>query len=432
MRSSFLSLLLAVVISTAAADLDVIDATKWAMDSPDPSMEHAVGFMNPAEVSFFWENVKGTNTLHGKIVSIVPDAEAPSWLAVGEYEGDFSPSANVFENSDWVVGNPTDGTVKKFHARGASDMAGATEAPVQNLAMYSLFQFPLGDGRTGTVVEFEKKMEDDVTDISIQEFCDMTFLWAEGKPGAGGGISAEKDMGAFILNLGSVAGRSGECSFTGRSGSDAGSPDSGASNSDAGSSTDSSDSGSSAATSSSGSSTDSALKDQWLSLHNTRRTAEFAEHGVSDVPLQWSEELAQSAQMYADQLIKLDGCQIKHHYKPNESDPDWKGGENLAMAWGTAGWVKNDPERALEGWYDSEKPLPFGQNGHYTQVAWKATKYVGCGMAIKSVDADNDCAIEACRYLKPGNCNVDANNWLSKMILDDSPCGSESFSESYV
>ena len=50
-------------------------------------------------------------------------------------------------------------------------------------------------------------------------------------------------------------------------------------------------------------------------------------------------------------------------------------GENLAYSYG-----KSDPDTdyVLQRWVEEEEKLPYPKNGHYTQVLWRATEYVGC------------------------------------------------------
>jgi hypothetical protein len=155
----------------------------------------------------------------------------------------------------------------------------------------------------------------------------------------------------------------------------------------------------------------------WLTAHNTRRKALYLANNRSNVPLTWSAKLATSAQNYANKLIKLDGCHIEHGY-----DGDSYGGENLAATWGS--WKEMPaptPEKVLKGWYDDEQPLAYGQKGHFSQVGWRATKYVGCASAYKFDGVS--CHIQVCRYITPGNCNMTASTWKQKMLASTSPCG---------
>jgi hypothetical protein len=161
-----------------------------------------------------------------------------------------------------------------------------------------------------------------------------------------------------------------------------------------------------------------ATQQAWLTAHNKRRKNLFSANNVSNVPLSWNAKLATSAQNYADKLIKLPGCQIQHGY-----DGDSYGGENLAATSGN--WKDSPaptPEKVLNGWFNDEQSLPFGQKPHFTQVGWRATKYVGCGGADKS-DASGACHIQVCRYIAPGNCNVNSSNWKKNMLAATSICG---------
>jgi len=172
----------------------------------------------------------------------------------------------------------------------------------------------------------------------------------------------------------------------------------------------------------SGASDPDARSDEWLSAHNSRRAAYFKERGVSNVDLHWSTDLSHSAQGYADKLIGLEGCKIMHRY-----ENDIYGGENLYMQWTSAPpdqAAHHTAEEALLGWYEGEKDLPFGDNGHFTQVVWRPSHYVGCGMQKKEHNGGT-CFIDVCRYIVPGNCGVDAGTWEAKVIEDKSLCAPE-------
>jgi Cysteine-rich secretory protein family len=157
---------------------------------------------------------------------------------------------------------------------------------------------------------------------------------------------------------------------------------------------------------------------EWLTAHNTRRTALYAANNLSPMDLKWSLKTAEAAKNYLDILLALDGCSIKHYLD------DWQGGENLAAAWsGSKGYGRKNTD-AVKAWFEGEEKLGFGKNGHYTAVGWRATKYFGCANGKKD-HGTGECFIEVCRYVKPGNCNVNADNWKAKMLADDSPCGPE-------
>src|SRR5262245_32910880 len=115
--------------------------------------------------------------------------------------------------------------------------------------------------------------------------------------------------------------------------------------------------------------------------HNAYR----AKHCVP--ALTWSTELAASAQQWAIR------CQFDH----DDRSPD---GENLF--WGTAGAFS--PRSAVAAWYeeigdhDFFQPELGDQAGHFTQVVWKSTKQLGCGMAVC-----RGSHFWVCRYSPPGN-----------------------------
>ncbi|KAL3816418.1 hypothetical protein ACHAXA_007354 [Cyclostephanos tholiformis] len=92
-------------------------------------------------------------------------------------------------------------------------------------------------------------------------------------------------------------------------------------------------------------------------------------------------------------------------------------GENLAYNLGGS----YDPEGVLVRWVEEEENIEYPANGHLTQVLWRATKYVGCHEATTLFNGQV-CAMQVCRYKKPGNCAVDANNWLWYVLQDDSLC----------
>ncbi len=102
-------------------------------------------------------------------------------------------------------------------------------------------------------------------------------------------------------------------------------------------------------------------------LHNQVR----AQVGVA--PLQWDPELAGEAQAWADALGET--CALEHSQRP----PPPKG-ENLFWysAVGTA-------EQAFGAWAAEAENYTYADNtcsgvcGHYTQIIWSNTRYVGCG-----------------------------------------------------
>ncbi len=123
-----------------------------------------------------------------------------------------------------------------------------------------------------------------------------------------------------------------------------------------------------------------------LDDHNKYRR----DHCAKD--LEWSDELAMVAQAWAERLRDM-GCAFEH------SNSDY--GENLAA--GTANSLP--PENVTDMWYEEIDDYDFSdpgfsmRTGHFTQVVWKNTKRMGCGM----VPDCNGMDIWVCNYYPAGN-----------------------------
>lgn len=157
----------------------------------------------------------------------------------------------------------------------------------------------------------------------------------------------------------------------------------------------------------------------WTDLHNDVRRHYQPMYGYDFVNMVWSDELAKSSQGYADVLASSPCDQYDH----DKSNPY---GENLAVM-----WESNDPsgeksriKRVMNAWtYEEEiKPStrPYQEGaGHWTQVIWRATKYVGCAHTYRSSEG---CHVYVCRYVTPGNCARSDNNWLSDTMQASTRC----------
>ncbi len=125
--------------------------------------------------------------------------------------------------------------------------------------------------------------------------------------------------------------------------------------------------------------------DQFIAEHNRVRAKHCA------APLTWSPKLATVAQQWANSLRDT-GCKFGHS--------GGQYGENLAA--GTTGALP--PSAVVAMWYDEVKGYSFQQpgfsmqTGHFTQVVWRSTSQVGCGMSQCN---GND--IWVCEYDSPGN-----------------------------
>jgi hypothetical protein len=158
---------------------------------------------------------------------------------------------------------------------------------------------------------------------------------------------------------------------------------------------------------------------EWLELHNGRRSKYHRMYGEEYVPLMYSTYLEDQALSYARELSQ-DYCEDYHHSNGNQ-------GENLAVIW----QAKHKPARVMTAWAEFEeiKPtnVPFKNgSGHWMQVIWRSSKYVGC--AHKSRDAMGkdgklqSCIIYVCRFLSAGNCDRSNNDWLFDAMRSETNC----------
>ena len=122
--------------------------------------------------------------------------------------------------------------------------------------------------------------------------------------------------------------------------------------------------------------------------------------GVS--ALKWSNDLAASAQQWADQLAQ-GGCRMKHSTGANGENIYWAGAAQRSD--GTSSIQKITEQNVVDAWGNEVKDYDYASNschgvcGHYTQVVWKSTTEVGCGMAACSDKAQ----IWVCQYSPRGN-----------------------------
>lgn len=114
-------------------------------------------------------------------------------------------------------------------------------------------------------------------------------------------------------------------------------------------------------------------------------------------PLTWSPELARYAQSWADKL-KRRGCDLEH--RPGKGPDAQKYGENLFGASGQAA----TSEQVVAAWaaevadYDAKTGRCRGVCGHYTQIVWRSSQRLGCGVATCG-----DSEVWVCNYDPPGN-----------------------------
>ena len=138
-----------------------------------------------------------------------------------------------------------------------------------------------------------------------------------------------------------------------------------------------------------------------VAAHNKWR----AEVGVPG--LKWSDSLAKSSEAWANTLKGT--CKIKHsHGQPYGENIYYAGPlTRVSSSRGTETEVQQiTSEMVVDAWGEEKKwynrssnSCSGGECGHYTQVVWKGTSEVGCGMAYCADDAQ----IWVCQYEKPGN-----------------------------
>ncbi len=135
--------------------------------------------------------------------------------------------------------------------------------------------------------------------------------------------------------------------------------------------------------------------------HNAARDRTTASPAIPHV--EWSPEIAAVAQAWSEHLAST-GCNLMHSMGSGY-------GENLF-------WVSGshpEPSYVVDSWYSEVDCYTYGTFmgtdvctaacdssggcGHYTQVTWRNTQRIGCGMATCSGGAE----IWTCNYDPPGN-----------------------------
>jgi pathogenesis-related protein 1 len=108
-------------------------------------------------------------------------------------------------------------------------------------------------------------------------------------------------------------------------------------------------------------------------------------------PLVWSDKLAAVAQQWADRLV----ARNEFIHRPKSAY-----GENMFKIIGSP----TSPARVVREWASEVADFDYASNrckrvcGHYTQIVWRGTKELGCGVARKGRTE-----IWVCDYNPPGN-----------------------------
>lgn len=162
----------------------------------------------------------------------------------------------------------------------------------------------------------------------------------------------------------------------------------------------------------------------WMRIHTQYRHQKY---GKSYVPLKWSTTLKQSAEVWANELLKSSCGSSLYH------DPDnHKYGENLASNSGTGSWGEfKSTDTIVSRFVEKEQNLAWPNNAHFTAVLWRPTKFVGCSDVAKSMGDNKTCRVQVCRYATAGNCDMSSFNngssnwWMNGVMQDTSRCGAE-------
>ncbi|MCB9751214.1 MAG: hypothetical protein H6713_14655 [Myxococcales bacterium] len=122
---------------------------------------------------------------------------------------------------------------------------------------------------------------------------------------------------------------------------------------------------------------------------------------VGVAPLSWSPALGGVAQQWADYLATENNCQLTHRPAAQQQY-----GENLYWHSATASAVAAAGSWAAEAAsYTYQTGACSGVCGHYTQMVWADTRYVGCGFARCTGDGAplSGGEIIVCNYDPRGN-----------------------------
>ncbi|KAJ1558828.1 hypothetical protein HK405_012895, partial [Cladochytrium tenue] len=135
-----------------------------------------------------------------------------------------------------------------------------------------------------------------------------------------------------------------------------------------------------------GSSGLSNAEQETLDRHNSYRS----EYGIPSIS--WNSGLASEAYSYASYLANSLSCALVHSGTSGE-------GENLTMYGATAGAGVFQMYSAVDGWM-TEDPNTFD---HASQVLWRGSTNVGCGIAMLTNSDGSFCQVVVCRYTPQGN-----------------------------
>ncbi len=128
-------------------------------------------------------------------------------------------------------------------------------------------------------------------------------------------------------------------------------------------------------------------------------------------PLSWSPSLAKFSTQWANHLLQTKGCHMQHRPHSGRFKTDF--GENLFWA-SPYRWTDGRSEiqnissaNVVHEWAKEVKFYDYQRNrcqrgqqcGHYTQMVWRNSRKVGCGLAVCADKSQ----VWVCSYNPPGN-----------------------------
>lgn len=133
--------------------------------------------------------------------------------------------------------------------------------------------------------------------------------------------------------------------------------------------------------------------------HNDLRAMIGPDAGGPLPGLEWSCELADVAQQHADELAR-NGCPLAHSEGPFGENLYWAAGFDPTPEHVVDHWAGE--ARCTRGSADADRCSPVtdvcSSCGHYTQIVWRDTRRVGCGVAACGGEQ-----VWVCNYDPPGN-----------------------------
>ena len=122
-------------------------------------------------------------------------------------------------------------------------------------------------------------------------------------------------------------------------------------------------------------------------------------------PLRWSDTLAEYAQNRANRLAR-NNCRLYHgpagEYGENlywASSVQWSNGKKEVQTISARHVAESWEQEAADYDHQAKRCRKSAVCGHYTQMIWRNSKEIGCGMAV----CDDKGQIWVCNYYPPGN-----------------------------